>query len=175
MADRVPERVQAAVDLADPEPDARVLEIGCGPGVGLALLARRLVDGHATGLDRSATAIERAERRLRRFLEEGRVDLQHRELSAFHGDGRPYDVVLGVDLTLFWVRPAAAEVERVVDLLAPDGVVHLVFSTPPGQAGAAGEARRAVVERRAVDVLGEGGLAAEVTRVGELVCVTARH
>ncbi|GAA2722935.1 SAM-dependent methyltransferase [Cellulomonas aerilata] len=132
MADRVPARIRVAVDLVDPAPDARVLEVGCGPGVAMALLCDRLVDGHVTGLDRSATAIERAEKRLRRRLDDGTADLQHRDLTAFHGDGRPYDVVFAVDVNLFWTGPADAATARLRDLVAEDGRVHLLFRTPDG-------------------------------------------
>ncbi|WP_164983863.1 class I SAM-dependent methyltransferase [Cellulomonas endophytica] len=118
--------------LLDPAPDARVLEVGCGVGHALALLAPRLPEGHVTGLDRSASALGHAEGRLRRWLEEGRVDLQHRELSAFHGDGRGYDAVLAVNVNAFWTDPTGPEASRVVDLLLPGGDVVLAWEPPPG-------------------------------------------
>jgi cyclopropane fatty-acyl-phospholipid synthase-like methyltransferase len=133
MARAVPARIRVAVDVVDPAPDARVLEVGCGAGVAMLELCERLVDGHITGLDRSAAALTHAEKRLRRFLDEGRADLQHRDLAAFHGDGRPYDVVFGVDVNVFWTGPAEVEAAaRLRDLVADDGVVHLLFSSPDG-------------------------------------------
>ncbi|WNB86940.1 class I SAM-dependent methyltransferase [Cellulomonas sp. ATA003] len=166
--DRTPHRIRVAVDVVDPAPDARVLEIGCGPGVAMALLCERLPDGHVTGLDRSATAIARAERRLRRHLDAGRADLQHRELTTFHGDGRPYDVVLAVDVNAFWTGPAEAAASRLVDLLADDGVVHLLFAPPDGVDGhPAGE--------RTVAALRHVGLDACCDVVDGVLCVTAPH
>ena len=44
----------AAVDLVDPGPDAKVLMIGCGPGVGVVAAARRASNGMVIGLDPSS-------------------------------------------------------------------------------------------------------------------------
>ena len=168
MADRVPTRIRVAVDRVDPAPDARVLEVGCGPGVAMRLLCERLVDGHVTGLDRSTTAIERAEKRLARYLDDGRADLQHRDLAEFHGDGRPFDAVLAVNVNVFWTGPADVECARLRDLVADDGVVHLVIE-PPG--GATADHPAGV---RAAGALERAGFAAWSEVVDGLVCVTGR-
>ncbi|GIG28296.1 SAM-dependent methyltransferase [Cellulomonas marina] len=135
MPDRPPARVRGAVDLLAPalveRPHARVLEVGCGVGHGLALLCALLPDGHVTGLDRSSSALAHAERRLARPLDEGRADLQHRDLTAFRPD-RPYDAVLAVDVNAFWTDQAGPAAPAVRDLLAPGGVVLLAFSSPAG-------------------------------------------
>ena len=168
MAERIPRRLWTAVEVLDPPPTARVLELGCGAGVAAGLVCRRLTTGHITALDRSATAIERAERRLAAYLDEGRADLQHKDVADFHGDGRPYDLVFAVDLNLFWTGPATSEVQRLDDLLAEDGVVRL-FYDPPHQDP--DQARRA--ERRTVAALTGGGFTTEVTHPPGMVCVTA--
>jgi protein-L-isoaspartate O-methyltransferase len=167
MVDRVPARVRVAVDVVDPAPGARVLEVGCGPGVAMALVCARLVDGHVTGLDRSAIAIERAEKRLRRFLDDGRADLQHRDLVAFHGDGRPYDSVLAVDVNAFWTGAGVEEAERLRDLVADDGVVRLFFDPPGGAEGHPSGARSAAALHRA-------GFDTRIGVVDGIVCVTGR-
>jgi trans-aconitate methyltransferase len=167
VADRVPARIQVAVDAVDPAPDARVLEIGCGPGVAMALLCERLVDGHVTGLDRSATAITRAEKRLARYLDDGRADLQHRDLARFHGDGRPFDVVFAVDVNVFWTGPAEAEAARLRDLVDDAGVVHLFFTAPEGVDGSR-------TADGAVAALERAGFSAESAEVDGVVRVTGR-
>jgi len=45
------------------EPNARVLELGCGPGVAMAALAERAVDGLVVGVDHSPIMIRQARRR----------------------------------------------------------------------------------------------------------------
>ena len=56
----------AAVDLVNPRPDANVLMIGCGPGVGVVAAARRASNGMVIGLDPSEVMVERTRARCRR-------------------------------------------------------------------------------------------------------------
>jgi cyclopropane fatty-acyl-phospholipid synthase-like methyltransferase len=168
MARAVPERIRVAVDSLDLRPDARVLEIGCGTGVAAELLCRRLPDGRVTALDRSGAAVTHAERRLARWIDAGIADVVERDLARFHGDGRPYDVVLAINVNVFWTGPAVEAVARVADLLADDGAAHLWFEPPPG-----GDATSA--GRGAKEALIARGLDAEADAVGDLAHVVGRH
>ncbi|WP_298459889.1 cyclopropane-fatty-acyl-phospholipid synthase family protein [uncultured Cellulomonas sp.] len=163
----VPRRIRVAVDRLAPAPDARLLEVGPGPGVAMALICRELTDGHITGLDRSATAIARAEKRLASYLEVGRADLQHRDLAGFHGDGRTFDQVFAIDVNVFWTDPAHAEVARLRDLVADDGVVHLFADPPDGAADRLAAAR-------AAGALASAGFTVVTEVVDGVVCVTGR-
>jgi len=60
----LPARVAWAVDLVDPGPADRVLEVGCGPGVAAALIAARLTTGRLVAVDRSAVAVRRTAARV---------------------------------------------------------------------------------------------------------------
>ena len=168
MARPVPPRIRLAVDALDLRPDARVLEVGAGTGVAAELLCARVPEGHVTVLDRSATAVAHAERRLARWLAAGVADVTERDLAAFHGDGRPYDAVLAINVNVFWTGQAHHEVARVSDLLADDGAAHLWFSPPPGgdAAGVGDRARASLVA---------GGLRAEVHLVDALAHVVGRR
>ena len=64
-----------AVDLLDIQPAERVLELGCGPGVALAEIAQRVVDGVAVGVDHSPVMIRHAGRRNAAAVAAGRVQL----------------------------------------------------------------------------------------------------
>lgn len=154
----MPERISLAVDALRLRPDSRVLEVGCGAGMAAELVCRLVPDGHVTALDRSATAVRNAERRLRRWLDAGVADVTERDLLAFHGDGRPYDVVFAVNVNAFWTAGAARAAVRVRDLLADDGVVHLWFEAPPG-------ADPAPSGEQAREALAAAGLAARVELV----------
>lgn len=168
MARAVPERIRVAVESLDLRPDARVLEVGGGTGVAAELLCRRVPEGHVTLLDRSGATVAHAEKRLARWLEAGIADVVERDLARFHGDGRPYDVVLAINVNVFWTGPATDEVARLDELLADDGAAHLWFEPPPG-------AEVATAGERARRALAAAGLVAEVTTVGGLAHVVGRR
>ncbi len=60
------------IDLADAR---RVIEVGCGVGAQLKILARRFPGAHWTGVDRSATQLDAARSVLKDEVHAGRVDL----------------------------------------------------------------------------------------------------
>jgi SAM-dependent methyltransferase len=132
---RVPKRLQWAVQLLDISPTDEILEIGPGPGVSVSLICGQLATGRITAIDRSAIAIQRATKRnadhvaagkaVFQYLDLADVDLVRRALTGQH-----FDKVLAVNINLFWVRPADAELQLIKDLLRPGGVLHLVYETP---------------------------------------------
>lgn len=169
-AGRVPVRVERAVALLDPAPDARVLEVGFGSGASLGLLCERVPRGLVTGLDRSPVAVARALAAHTGHVEDGRLAVHRGALGdagVLEGSG-PFDRVLAVNVNVFWTTPAAAEVRLVRDLLAPDGVVLLVYEVPGDATGH----RSGLLAARA---LTEGGLAAELVPTDGLVVVRAHH
>ncbi|MEJ2865148.1 class I SAM-dependent methyltransferase [Actinomycetospora flava] len=147
----VPPRLAAAVDLVDPAPDARVLEVGCGRGVAAALLADRLPRGHYTGIDRSAAAAAATLAR----APAGTVVTT--ALAAFRPSPGAFDLALAVNVNLFWTGPAHAELAVLATALRPGGVLHLVYGSDGGAAP-----RTDVVDRLR-DHLVAGGFAPEVT------------
>ncbi|MFC5139728.1 methyltransferase [Actinomycetospora rhizophila] len=147
----VPPRLVAAVELVDPAPDARVLEVGCGRGVAAALLLDRLPRGRYTGLDRSATATAATAARLA-----GRAFAVHTTPLALHR-AEPADVALAINVNAFWTGPARAELAVLADALWPDGVLHLVYGSDGGAAP-----RTDVVDRLR-DHLTAGGFVPEIT------------
>jgi SAM-dependent methyltransferase len=175
MADRdVPERLRWAVEQLQVAPDDELLEIGPGPGVSVSLVCERLGGGRITAIDRSATAIQRASRRNAGHLAAGKADFQQLDLAEVEQvrralAGRRFDKVYAVNVNLFWVRPADAELRLIKDLLRPGGALYLVYGTPGGeQAGRAVEAVTAALERN--------GFAATVTPASSpsLLCITGR-
>ena len=52
-----------AVQLLDVQPNERVIELGCGPGVAIAALATRAIRGLVVGVDHSQVMIGQALRR----------------------------------------------------------------------------------------------------------------
>ena len=125
-----PRRLVAAVDALQLRGGESVLEVGCGAGVALALIADRLTTGAALGIDRSATAVARARARNADTIAAGRVAVEHVDLATFRPAARTFDVALAVDVNVFWTGEATAELAALDRLVAPGGRVLLAYDAP---------------------------------------------
>ena len=136
-ASTVPDRVAWAVDQLDLRPDARVLEIGGGPGAAAELVCRRLKSGFLLGIDRSAVAIERSMRRNTDFVDAGRLELRKCTLAELAAPDDSFDVAFSVNVNLFWTNPARLELDLLHRALRPGGRVHVCYGPAPGDPAAA--------------------------------------
>ncbi len=140
-----------AVGLLDIEGDARVLELGCGPGVALAALAEQAVEGLVVGVDHSPVMIRYAGRRNAAAVAAGRVRLvcaSVEDLLPVAGDERgpmevpaapfdmPFDAVLAVNNVGFWSEPEV-RLAGVRHLLRPGGLIAVAHQ--PREPGATDE------------------------------------
>ncbi|WP_433333337.1 SAM-dependent methyltransferase [Spirillospora sp. CA-294931] len=168
-AARVPERLSRAVQVVDPRPDDRILEIGAGPGVAAALVCERLTgDGRFVGIDRSATAVGRATARNAGFVARGLADFRQVALGEVVPGQERFDKIFAVNVNVFWTTPEGPESGIVRELLAPGGVFHLIYEGPPGTA------RSAQVVETVTGALRRGGLAAHTGNSSpSILCVTA--
>jgi SAM-dependent methyltransferase len=173
MADpRVPKRLQWAVQLLDISPTDEILEIGPGPGVSVSLICGQLATGRITAIDRSATAIQRATKRNADHVAAGKavfhqLDLADVELVRRALTGKHFDKVFAVNINLFWVRPADAELQLIKDLLRPGGVLRLVYETPSDE-------QTSGVAKAVTAALANRGFATTVTTASSpsLLCIT---
>lgn len=122
------DRHKCAAELVAAGKPGVVLELGCGPGVLLAMLAERLPGARLVGVDRSATALDRAGRRLASLA--GRVTLVRSAVAALDLPAGSVDTAVAVDVNLFWTGPATAELAVLGRVLRPGGVLHLVVAPP---------------------------------------------
>ena len=95
-----------------------VLEIGCGPGVGLVALATALPHGRVLGAEPSATMRAQAARRLRGFGD--RVHVVDATAATLPWPAGTVDVVLAVNSVQLW-HPLAGSLARVRKVLVPGG------------------------------------------------------
>ena len=115
-----------AVGLLDVQPDARVLEIGFGPGVAVREMARRATRGLVVGVDHSDVMLRQARKRNAAAVRDGRVDLRLGSAEHLPAFEEPFDRILAVNSLLFWDDP----VERLEDLrgvLRPGGLLAVAF------------------------------------------------
>lgn len=147
---RNPDRLVRAVEILDVAADQHVLEIGCGSGVAVSMVCERLGTGRITGIDRSPTAIARATRRNAADIAAGKAVLRRVELAGLDLPDDSFDTIFGVNVNLFWVRPAGAALATLRRLLRADGRLHLMYEMPPGRE----PSRTGEVVRSALDAAG---------------------
>ncbi|MFJ5262490.1 methyltransferase domain-containing protein [Streptomyces sp. NPDC088387] len=91
-------RLAAIVNALPLQPHFRVLEIGCGPGAAARAVAARLTTGHILAVDRSATAVARAEAAAVAEIASGRMTVRRAAAEDFVLDPGEelYDLVFAV-------------------------------------------------------------------------------
>jgi SAM-dependent methyltransferase len=144
---RASERLTWAAGLVAPAPGERVLEVGCGHGVLVDLLAARLPGGQVVAVDRSPAMVAAATARNRAAIEAGRVTVHGGPLVAADLPARWFDAVVAFDVRALW-SPPGAEWDVVERVLAPGGRVLVGFTEmAPGTV----ESVRADVRRTAAE------------------------
>ncbi|KAB8143733.1 class I SAM-dependent methyltransferase [Chloroflexia bacterium SDU3-3] len=106
----------------------RVLDLGCGPGLGLALALQCSLCEHIVGLDLSPTMLRSSARRNRAALAEGRLALMRGDLASLPLRDAQFDKVLSIHTLYFWPEPMAV-FQRIIGLLAPGGRSATIFAT----------------------------------------------
>jgi SAM-dependent methyltransferase len=147
------QRSRWAARLLDVQPTDRVLEIGFGPGLAIAELARAGA-GHVYGLDHSAVMARQAARRNAAAIRAGRVTLVVAPVDQIPPalDG-PFDAILAINTLAFWPAPA----ERLAELrqrLAPGG--RIAIASQPRCPGATADTSRSAA-RDIENLLTEAG------------------
>lgn len=108
----------------------RVIDIGCGPGVGTAVLADRFPSATVVAVDGAAEMLERAAARAERLGLSGRVETRHAEVpSGFDGLGTAE--VVWAAMVLHHLGDEAATLRSIRSVLAPGGLVAIAeFGEP---------------------------------------------
>ena len=99
--------------------DESLLEIGCGTGDALALLAPRLPDGRIVGIDHSEVMVRRAIKTNRQYQN---VTIELAGLESYSAKPEAFNWVLVSNVHQFWQDPLECFC-RIKELLKPDGVV----------------------------------------------------
>jgi SAM-dependent methyltransferase len=154
-----------------------VLELGCGHGVAVTLIAESLAAGGGTGtvlgVDRSAKMTAAAATRNAEHVAAGRAAFLTSSIHDADLGDAGFDKVLAVHVPVFLRGDPGRELAHLREHLADDGTVHVVAQPfTAGQAEPARDAITAAVERhgwtiRAVHVAPMAGTAG--------VCVVAGY
>ncbi len=132
--EKIPARFSWALDLLDVLPSDQLLEIGCGPGILLSLVAERLTTGKVTAIDRSSKMVAAALRRNAGHIAAGKVTIIKAALAAAELGGAKFDKIFAFNVNVFWMEPRR-ELAAIRTLLRPNGTLYLFFDPPsPAQA-----------------------------------------
>jgi ubiquinone/menaquinone biosynthesis C-methylase UbiE len=147
-----------AVGLLELAPGDRLLEVGFGPGLAVALAAARVGDGRVVGVDRSELMWRQAARRNRAALSAGRVELRVASVEELPLADAAFSHALAVNSLQFWPDPPAAfrELRRV---LRPHGRLVVALRMRRASAGRFDRSRHGMTEERLAQVLAALGAA----------------
>ncbi|MEZ5996867.1 MAG: methyltransferase domain-containing protein [Hyphomonadaceae bacterium] len=112
---------EAALDALDLKPGEHVIEIGCGPGMGLRAALRRVGrEGFVAGVDQSGCAAHFAAHAIHRAALRGRAVALRAEAADLPFRDRLFDKAFAVNTFQFWPDPARA-LREIARVLAPQG------------------------------------------------------
>ncbi len=114
---------RALLALCHVEEAREVLEVGCGIGVGPALIARTH-DCRVVGVDRSERMIEWSRQRARQEGVEGRVELRVADVLALPFEADRFDAVI-CESVLAFVEDRARAISELVRVARPGGYVGI--------------------------------------------------
>lgn len=112
------------VDLLDVQPDDRVLEVGFGPGVAVALISARAIRGAVAGVDPSDVMVRQASRRNRAAVDAGQVVLRQGVVANLPYPDASFTKACTIHTLYFWPSIPAGfhELHRI---LVPGGLLVL--------------------------------------------------
>jgi ubiquinone/menaquinone biosynthesis C-methylase UbiE len=106
--------------------DDLVLEIGCGTGKLIKLMANNIESGFIEGIDFSSTMVRIAQRRNKRHITRGTVSIVEANFDENTTEHRGFTKVCSVNTLYFWKNPEHT-VQKVIKLLEPGGRFVVAF------------------------------------------------
>jgi ubiquinone/menaquinone biosynthesis C-methylase UbiE len=97
-------------------PDAVILDVGCGGGGAVKILARAASRGKVYGVDYAEDVLPTARRVNRALVKQGRVEIKHGSVSDLPFPDDTFDLATAFETTMFWPSPVddLREVRRVL-------------------------------------------------------------
>ena len=119
---------KAALDLLTPRLGDAIIELGCGPGMGVRAALKRVgPQGFIAGIDQSATAVHYSTHAAHSAVLKGRAIVMRAEVADLPFRDCMFDRAFAVNTFQFWPDPARAlwEVARVLRTQGYDGYYSL--------------------------------------------------
>jgi cyclopropane fatty-acyl-phospholipid synthase-like methyltransferase len=118
------DRLMMDLDLQSQD---KLLEIGYGPGVGIRMIAERCSTCTIHGIDFSHLMYKRASKYNKRYIDAGRVWLQHGDFLQAPVAPSDYDKAFCLNVVYFW-KELRTPFEKVFDLLKKSGSFHIYMA-----------------------------------------------
>ncbi len=118
--------IKWAIALMDIQPTDHVLDVGCGSGVAIKLIAQIAVEGFVAGVDYSEEMVQQALRRNAAAVRAGRVEIKHGDVAALPYDDESFDKIIATETFNFWPDPVV-NLQEVRRVLRPGGLVALAM------------------------------------------------
>lgn len=128
------ERFNWAVSVLDVAPSDTVLEIGCGVGFAVSLIAPLLEQGTITAIDKSDAMVSKAMERNRAFVKAKKAQVLKRALLSLKLEPQGYNKIFAFNVNVFWTTSAAKELGIIRQHLTRKGTLYL-FYQPPSAGG----------------------------------------
>jgi ubiquinone/menaquinone biosynthesis C-methylase UbiE len=113
-----------AVAALDIRATDQVLELGCGPGHAVRLIARRVSRGGVHAIDRSEAMLALARGLNRRAVRDGRVRFYQGQFEQLPFADCVFDKILAANVAYFW-HDAERVLREVRRVLRPDGLLSV--------------------------------------------------
>lgn len=121
------ERFEWALGILKLKPNHKVLEIGCGVGLAVEMIAPKLKDGYIVAIDKSQPMIQKAIKRNGEFVKPNKAKFYRSELVDFSYD-HAFDKVFCFNVNLFWTQKnISLESKTIKSILAKKGSLYLLF------------------------------------------------
>jgi SAM-dependent methyltransferase len=91
-----------ALEHVSLQPDSFILDIGCGGGKSIELLARQACDGKVYGIDYSKEMVQTSSFLNRGLIRSGRAEIGHASVSHLPFPDRNFDLVACFECCYFW-------------------------------------------------------------------------
>jgi len=104
------------------QPDAVILDVGCGGGGAVKILAQATLRGKVCGVDYSEDVLFTAHRVNRALVKQGRVKIRHGSVSDLPFPDDTFDLATAFETTMFWPS-LVDDLREVRRVLKPGGIL----------------------------------------------------
>lgn len=103
----------------------RILDIGCGGGMTLKRMSKKITTGHLTGVDYSEISVEESLKMNVTDVKSGKMDIVSGSVESLPFDDNSFDKIITVESFYFWPNPKE-NLKEVLRVLKPNGRFLLV-------------------------------------------------